>query len=272
MKSNNNKNDAKAGLIGTVGSSIGSFCVLPLTRRFVRMQTNLYSSKPFKAAFTDLLNDRAQKELRRVSGKSIFHSVTRSFTSLGIINIVLQRMKSEPSPAKRGWCAGSLAGLTQAVLTTWFSHSVIAGLSGQPQVPFTNIIKKQSICRRVYSIAILKNSMDQGLALMFSQMVKHYLLDEKLLSRGPLLSLTSGAVGAALSTMINMPLIATETNILSQPKRSLGDWVSQAHLRRDPRLLWRGCGIRIVRSSASLGIGLVVTDWMNNRLLGKHAI
>ena len=265
------RNDLKAGAIGTLSSSISAFIVLPLTREVVIRQTDLRTKRSLNEFFHDGFNKKTMSRLSKVSGKAIRHSIARSFTSIGVMNIMLQRMKHESSAAKKGLLAGLCSGFSQALTTTWFSHSVIAGLSGQPQLRPRDMLCNPPVFRRVYSIAIIKNSIDQGLALMLSQTIKHYLLRKDVTNSEATLSLISGAIGAATSTILSMPLIAAETNVLSQPGRPLNEWISQVRLRNDLWLPWRGCGFRVVRASASLGVGLAAVDVINKSLLDLGA-
>jgi hypothetical protein len=256
--------DIKAAIIGTLGSGIGAFLLLPLTSEFVKKQVDLKRTR--KDFIRDVSNAKAMLSLYKLSGRAVTHALTRSFTFLGVGNIVLRRMQKEDSAAKRGLYAGLCAGASQAILTTWFSHSVIAGLSNQPRMRFRNIVCDFHLLRRLYSVAMVKNAVDQGVALMVAQVIRQYLSEEDILESGSARSFASGATGASVATLFSMPLVSAETNALSNPRRPLREWVCEVALKADPRLFWRGAGVRLIRASLGLGIGLTVTDWMNEKL------
>jgi hypothetical protein len=63
-----------------------------------------------------------------------------------------------------------------------------------------------------------------------------------------------------------MPLVSAETHVLATPKESMREWVNKIALKENPRLLWRGGGIRVIRTSLGLGFGLLATDWINSKV------
>ena len=252
----------QAALNGTVGSAIAGVFLLPLTSACIRRQQEW--SRTRQDFIRDLMDPKVLSKLYRLSGKAVVHSVTRSFASLGVGNSVLQGMSEEASPTKKGLIAGLCAGVSQALLTTWFSHVVIAGISNQPQLSLRSMVSQGPVLRRVYSIALIKNALDLGLAFPCSQIVKAYLLEKEFPDSAMGCSFLSGIIGASAASLCCMPLVSAETNVLSKPCRPFRQWLSQVASKKDVRVLFRGCGIRLVRSSLALGIGLAVTDRMND--------
>lgn len=258
--------DAKAALIGTFGSGVSTLTLLPLTGEFVKRQVDL--QRPRKDFLIDTFNPKLLLNLYRLSGRAMLHCVMRSFTSLGVSNVLLQRSQGEESAATRGFVSGAYAGVSQAILTTWFSHSLIAGLSNRERLPFRTIISSPTLLNRVYLTSLVKNVADQGIALMITQILKQCLSKKELLNPGPMLSFVSGGVGALIATALCMPLIAMETNVLSNPRKPLKQWFYESGYDKNPRLFWRGSDLRMFRSSIGLAMGLSITDWINKKVSG----
>ena len=250
--------DTRAALVGTFASAMGAFAVLPLTNELINKQTDLARTRA--DAIEAAVNPKTASKLGRAIPRTLFHAGLRSLTTLGVANVVLQRMKDEPSQAKRGFVAGVSAGLSQAILTTPISHSLFRMLVEKQGLALRSVVRHRRLWGRMYGIALVKNTVDQGLALMFAYSTKQYILEEKWLNPGPAHSFVSGVSGAVLASLFSMPLVNAESNTLVYPWRRLRQWQKTVAAQKDFRLYWRGGVLRTTRVMVSLGVGLAVKD------------
>lgn len=259
--------DAQAAAIGTLASAVGAVAVLPLTHELIHRQTDL--TRTSSDAIKTITNKKTPKKLWRAIPLSVSHAGLRSLTTLGVANVVLHRLSNEDSQAKKGFVAGVFAGISQALLTTPVSHFLFRSLVDKEGLALRAVLRHRRLWVRMYGIALIKNPLDQGLALMVAYWMKQYLSETNAVPSGPMQSFVSGVSGAACASFLSMPLVNAESNILVYPWRSVMQWRRQVAAKKDPRLYWRGGVLRTARVMVSLGVGLTIKDEIESRYLGR---